>query len=251
METENRIIIENAEFTRAEYSEKPPVAVSGRSFCSLTLRLSGRITITSENETFVSKPGTLTLVPAGCPYITEITESGEMLILHFTLLSGKFAFPLSIKPEYPRLYQSLFLQAIDISRTDMSGLAVMASAYGILSELVSELSIKEAHPPRRMRDIREYIDENFCDPSLRIGLLAEKCGMSEVWFRREFRKYYGASPLAYIKSKRIGRAKQLLMTGLYGVTEVALSCGFDGINYFSDEFRRITGMSPKQYSESV
>jgi AraC family transcriptional regulator len=73
------------------------------------------------------------------------------------------------------------------------------------------------------------------------------CGISEVYFRREFKKFYGAAPLAYIKNRRIDMAKMLLDTGLYSVTDVALRCGFESPGYFSTEFRRMEGKSPKEY----
>jgi AraC-like DNA-binding protein len=39
----------------------------------------------------------------------------------------------------------------------------------------------------------------------------------------------------------------LLETGLYSITEVAFRTGFESSSYFSAEFRRMTGRSPKDY----
>jgi two-component system response regulator YesN len=46
---------------------------------------------------------------------------------------------------------------------------------------------------------------------------------------------------------RIENAKAYLRTGLFSVTEVATKCGFDSISYFSCEFHRIVGMTPREY----
>ena len=94
---------------------------------------------------------------------------------------------------------------------------------------------------------KEYLDENICDSSLRVSELAEMCEVSEVYFRREFKKFYGTSPMDYIKRRRIEVAQGLLQTGLCSVTETAFQSGFESISYFSSEFRRLTGMSPSEY----
>lgn len=70
---------------------------------------------------------------------------------------------------------------------------------------------------------------------------------SEVQFRADFRRAYGTSPVAYIKERRIAIAKTLLESNLYSVAEVAIRAGFDSISYFSSEFRRVTGFSPREY----
>ena len=100
-----------------------------------------------------------------------------------------------------------------------------------------------------MQRCKEYLDENVCDTALRVSDLAEMCGVSEVYFRAEFKKFYGSSPLEYIKKRRIEIARQLLSTGLYNVTQVAERAGFDSISYFSAEFRRLTGVTPLAYSK--
>ena len=123
----------------------------------------------------------------------------------------------------------------------------IAAAYEILCEAQSVFFRHAPAPPRRMLRCKEYLDENVCDTSLRIGTLAKMCGVSEVYFRREFKSCYGTSPLEYIKRRRIEVACQLLSTGLYNVTQVAERAGFDSISYFSAEFRRLKGCTPSQY----
>ena len=98
-----------------------------------------------------------------------------------------------------------------------------------------------------MKDVKNYIDENLCDPTLRVSALAEIFGTSEVYFRREFNKYYGATPVEYIKKQRIEHACRLLRTQLYTIAEVATRSGFDSISYFSSEFHKAMGCSPREY----
>ena len=243
-------IITHVEFFKLDYEKRPSVAVSARPFCSLSIRKSGKTVIKAGEQTLSSTPDTLTYIPSGCDYTTEIPEGGEMYLLHFyTSPQGGILSPtpLCIRPPFPLSFYNLFGNAISHYAAEGCDLFCMSAAYEILNEASAAFFRTRPAPPRRMLRCKEHLDENVCDTSLRVSDLAEMCGVSEVYFRAEFKKFYGASPLEYIKKRRIEIACQLLSTGLYNVTQVAERAGFDSISYFSAEFRRLTGMSPSQY----
>ena len=100
-----------------------------------------------------------------------------------------------------------------------------------------------------MISCKKFLDDHICDTQLRVADLAALYGCSEVYFRSEFRKCYYASPLEYIKKRRLEIACHLLETQLYSITEVATQAGFDSISYFSAEFRRMMGCSPRDYQK--
>ncbi len=243
-------IITHAEFFKTDYEKRPPVAVSARPFCSLSIRKSGTTVIKTREKTLTSTPDTLTFIPAGCSYTTEIPEEGEMYLLHFYLSpeGGDFSpVPLCTRPSFPLSFYNLFQNAISHFAAEGCDLFCMSAAYELLNEATAAFFKTRPAPPRRMLRCKEYLDESICDTSLRVSDLAERCGVSEVYFRAEFKKFYGVSPLEYIKKRRIEIACQLLSTGLYNVTQVAERAGFDSISYFSAEFRRLTGTTPSQY----
>ncbi len=243
-------IITRAEFFKLDYEHRPTVAVSARPFCSLSIRKSGTTVIKTPNNTLSSTPDTLTYIPAGCPYTTEIPEGGEMYLLHFYTSpeGGDFSpVPLCVRPPFPLSFYNLFGNAISHFASEGCDLFCMSVAYELLNEACAAFFKTRPAPPRRMIRCKEYLDENVCDATLRVSDLAERCGVSEVYFRAEFKKFYGASPLEYIKKRRIEIARQLLSTGLYNVTQVAERAGFDSVSYFSAEFRRLTGTTPSKY----
>ena len=43
------------------------------------------------------------------------------------------------------------------------------------------------------------------------------------------------------------KAKELLITGHYTVSEIAYECGFENVYYFSNVFKKIVGVSPTAY----
>ena len=243
-------IITHVEFFKANTDRRAPVTVSARPFCSLSIRKGGRTVVTAGDITLCSTPDTLTYIPQGCSYVTEIPEGGEMYILHFYTsdTGGTLSpVPLCTRPPFPLSFYNLFQNAISHFSAEGCDLFCMSAAYELLNEASAAFFKTRPAPPRRMLRCKEYLDESICDTDLRVSALAEQCGVSEVYFRSEFRKFYGSSPLEYIKKRRIEIACQLLSTGLYNVTQVAERAGFDSVSYFSAEFHRLIGCTPSQY----
>lgn len=88
------------------------------------------------------------------------------------------------------------------------------------------------------------------DPSSNLSLsaMAAEAGMSERSFLRYFRKATGFSPGDYMIRRRILQAGEMLLEGdRRPITEIAFQCGFNDSNYFSRQFRRVTGKSPRDY----
>ena len=94
--------------------------------------------------------------------------------------------------------------------------------------------------------VREHIDRHYAE-SLTIEALARRCDLSTFHFIRAFRAEVGATPHQYLRTCRINRAKELLVTTPLPVTEVCDRVGFKSLGSFSSLFRRLTGESPAAY----
>ncbi len=64
---------------------------------------------------------------------------------------------------------------------------------------------------------------------------------------RIFQKYLKQSPMDFLNSYRLETARYLLEHTDYSITEIALSCGFNHISYFSETFKRKYGCTPRNY----
>ncbi len=85
------------------------------------------------------------------------------------------------------------------------------------------------------------------DASLTLDDFAGEAAMSRYHFSRVFREQTGYSPMAYFTRLKITRACDLLDTSSLTIRDISEQLSFDNPRYFSQVFRRITGMSPRQY----
>lgn len=91
----------------------------------------------------------------------------------------------------------------------------------------------------------EYIHNNFSYP-VTIQDLADYIGIDRSYLYKLFMAKKGTSPKKYLLSVRINAAKTMLLQKKYSVAEIALSCGFSDSASFCNQFRKATGMSPRQ-----
>lgn len=83
----------------------------------------------------------------------------------------------------------------------------------------------------------------------RVGLLAERVGMSERHFTRRFAEQVGISPAQYVASVRMEAARRALETSDDTVETVARQCGFGTGETMRRTFARRLGASPDQYRQ--
>ena len=110
-----------------------------------------------------------------------------------------------------------------------------------------ELPETRTQVSRYSRLAAEYIAGHFGDPDVSIAEIAESMGISESHLSHTFKKETNCTILNYLTRVRIRRAMELLKGGRHKVYEVAGMCGYRDITYFSNTFRKMTGVSPTEY----
>ncbi|MTB50587.1 AraC family transcriptional regulator [Lewinella sp. W8] len=99
--------------------------------------------------------------------------------------------------------------------------------------------------PKR-RNLKTFMEHNYQKP-LKVEDYAYLTGRSPSSFRRDFREYFGTTPNKWLRKQRLRTAKMMLDQRDLSVTELSYAVGYDNISYFIREFRKMTGLSPKQY----
>ncbi len=103
---------------------------------------------------------------------------------------------------------------------------------------------------REIQKAADYLYLHYSEV-LSLTKMAERAHMSPAYFSRKFHKLTGFGFKEYLTHVRIEEATKMLASGTQSVTEVALSCGYSDGNYFGDVFRKIKGVSPKQYRKQA
>ena len=95
----------------------------------------------------------------------------------------------------------------------------------------------------------DYIEENFAK-DLRISEISQAAYVSETYLRRLFSECCGVSPVQYAKMIRIEHACELLEKNDFNINEVAFRVGYTNLTTFINNFKDITGETPKQWRKN-
>jgi AraC family transcriptional regulator len=103
---------------------------------------------------------------------------------------------------------------------------------------------------RKLRAAVEYIEEHL-DAALALEQLAAVAHLSAYHFARQFKRAMGMPPHQYIIARRVERARQLLRASDLTLARVAACAGFSDQSLFSRHFKRLTGVTPRQFRMSA
>ncbi|WP_025916443.1 helix-turn-helix domain-containing protein [Herminiimonas sp. CN] len=98
------------------------------------------------------------------------------------------------------------------------------------------------------RRMIEWLD-NRIDQPLTLGAMAAEAALSETHFAHMFRISFGMPPHVWLQTRRLSKARQLLVQERLSLTEVAMACGYSSPSHFSNRFRAALGITPSRYRE--
>ena len=97
----------------------------------------------------------------------------------------------------------------------------------------------------RLQQVLDYIQTHL-DRELSLAELAEVINVSSTYFASLFKQAMGISPHQYVIKQRVERAKVMLKKTDFAIADIALQVGFSSQSHLTQQFKRITGMTPKQ-----
>lgn len=97
-----------------------------------------------------------------------------------------------------------------------------------------------------LAEIKEYLDEHYTEKIV-LDELSEKYYINKYYLTKIFKETYGSTISNYLIAMRITKAKQLLRFTDMTVDEVGSAVGMGDANYFSRMFRKVEGISPREY----
>jgi AraC family transcriptional regulator len=97
----------------------------------------------------------------------------------------------------------------------------------------------------QLQQVLDYIHTHL-DRDLSLTELAEVINISPTYFASTFKQAIDISPHQYVIQQRVEQAKLMLSKTDLAIADIALQVGFSSQSHLNQQFKRLTGMTPKQ-----
>lgn len=98
--------------------------------------------------------------------------------------------------------------------------------------------------------VKDYIEKHYSE-ELDLNSIARVFGFSSSYLTKVFNKIENTTPSKFIRSYRMGIAKQLLNDTNMSIQQVASHVGYNDQFHFSRSFKQTFGISPTEYKASL
>jgi AraC family transcriptional regulator len=217
--------------------------------------------------------GSISVVPAGSSVLSRWQGSRDWLVIYLepSLVTRVAAESFEMDPSrtvvppldglnVPELRSAMFAVDAELKSGGVGGPLMAESLANILAvHLIRHTtgarrlpaSADGVLPRRKLRTVIEYIMENL-EGRLTLEQMAATIHLSPYHFARQFKAATGLPPHQYVITRRVERAQHLLRAnGELGLADVALRVGFSDQSRFSLHFKRIVGVTPRQFRISA
>ncbi|MBA4033877.1 MAG: AraC family transcriptional regulator [Bradyrhizobium sp.] len=240
----------------------------------ICLVLQGTKEVTMGSRTMAFHAGDSMLITADVPTVSQITKASRIApYLSFSLyLAPALIADLSVEmnevplgDEGPLTLQPTDTEVADTALRLVRLLDRPASIRVLQDQLIREmhywllvgrhgpairhLGFPDSHARRIGRAV-EAIRSNFATP-LRVEQLAAIAGMSTSTFHHHFRNVTSLSPLQFLKQLRLIEARRIMLADGVSPSNAAYSVGYESVQQFTREYRRLFGMPPVQETEAA
>ena len=232
----------------------------GDNFFGCFRTISGKATITTVDGTFLMKPHDLIIVKykdiikySALEGIWEYTcynfyvDQLPVDQLPFFELNTTYNIPMTIlENETNQEMFSLmnFYNEINILLTD----SLFHELYLRWIKYYNDKKIFQFPHYNEILNIVDYIERNISEIE-HIDELAKKCYLSPRQFRTIFKQMTGESPKSYICKLKLKKVASLLITTTMNLNAIAIEMKYSSPFQMSRDFKKLFGMSPKQYRE--
>ncbi len=279
---ENRTVysLENCELNLFEtYEESQLVPLKFNDLVVTSMLRGKKIMHLFDDPEFVYLPGETVVIPSNVEMkidFPEASKSNPTQCLALAIDHWKINDTLNLLNEkYPKEGNSLwkldsenyfFYNNIELAST-INKLIKECMSSSITKDVLADLTLQELliriiqtqtlksiddnkklEPNSPISIVLEFIRSNLKE-NFNLKDLSNKAGMSTTSFYRFFKRELGMSPIEFILNEKIKVAKQLLKYPGIQINEVGFQSGFEDSNYFIRLFKKVEGITPKQYQQ--
>lgn len=97
--------------------------------------------------------------------------------------------------------------------------------------------------------VLNYLDHRYTE-DISVDSIASALFLNKHYIAHVFKDETGYSPMDYVISLRMNRAKALLTETDKNISEIAMECGYKDFTYFSKQFKKHTNLSPSKFRKA-
>ena len=217
----------------------------------LIYKYEGETLYKKDGKEYLSNASRIVLLPKGSSYEWSCTQAGHYVVVEFEsdlACDEIFTFEHSEPDAMLKIFKDL--ERSWLSKKPFHELESIHATYGIILKAAKKYAKIGNYAPNakksKLAPAVSHILHNFTK-SIKNDELAALCQISTIYFRKLFFEVYGTSPIKYIHSLRIRRAKEMLRSDYNSLSDVAFSLGYNSIYEFSKDFKKHTGVSPSKF----
>ena len=193
-----------------------------------------------------------------CPFgifeaIAPIMKNGGVIAYLFFAMGieerdGCDEYPLRMLREISEAQDFEYLRQciIEIPHYTRKTLEAYADLLLIMAEYIEKNNLMSDNEQSLGQMIQNYVDKNL-QSKITLADLSWNLHCSTVTLTEHFKREFGITIMQYVTQKRMEAAEAMLLRDHRSIGEIAVSCGFPDMEYFSRTFKTIYGMSPSRW----
>ncbi len=231
----------------------------------------GKCTVYVNEKLYNLESGSLIIIPANTMHRTTYLSptANQRLVLYFDKselkwISDNLNLDDSTKPpneivlKVPKKLTKYFSELITKLRYEQKGIDNISAAfvrayfyeimlyvmrcYVYKQNVIQKMDVSNL----QIQNVIDYIISNYSS-DITLQNTAKKFAMSESSLSKKFKYFTGYRFKEYLINIRLHAAEDMLINTDYTITDIAIKCGFASSNAFSDTFKRIYNISPRDF----
>lgn len=200
---------------------------------------------------FDSHKGDVLYFPKGRVYSGEKIEGpNSFYIIDFELANPDQSVFLPLQIEsVPEEIKKSFERVIDLWKSDepLHKLRCRSEIYQLFCKIFELNEGSSFTQCEHITRALKYIQDNYQNPKLYVREISEHVFISESHMRRLFIENLCKTPIEYLQSLRLERAKEMLLYSHDSMEQIAEACGYSSLFYFCKAFKKSEGITPSAF----
>lgn len=172
-------------------------------------------------------------------YLKDYIISIALLICHNVIKKG--VSPYSGKAKYHAFSKLIAKASSKVEVINIGKMMIQAYCKQVIhnSNSIENIYIRKAI---------DYIHDNLGE-DLTLDMVSSHVGLSRCYFCTKFKMETNMSFTDYLAYTRIEKSKYLLTNSNRAILDIAILIGFNSQSYFTQQFKKYTGTSPKEFRD--